>query len=291
MSATMKIESLRSLSLIYSNPMLRNILSDNNLSSIENRLSRHRDCLGLTKEYNQFIDILSSIYESMTENYCNEYIYKNTILNEMIINQYSFETTTLLNEFKISKSIADLVFVNGEVRLFEIKTDLDTLIRLNSQLEDYRKAVEKIFIVTSYKYISQISEMYKDSSYGIIELGKDHILRPIKDAISDKAYFEHEVIFKILRKNEYLDIIRNEFGYVPNVPNTLIFRKCLELVKELDVVKFQDLTFKKLKHRKLNEPDLLIDSNTPQELRFLCHSLNMDRDQYHTLFHLLKSVI
>lgn len=282
------IESLRSLSLLYSSSSLRRVLEENSLSSLAKKISKHSRSILTSKRNIKFNTFLSKLYEQMVENYCNEYIYKNTILNELLLKSYSLETTTLLNEFRINKSIADLIFINGEVKLFEVKTDLDTLNRLDSQLEDYKKAVEKIYIVTNYKYINQIKERYSNTNFGIVELTTSLTLKEHQKAESDKTHFDHTVIMKLLRKQEYLNILEGKLNYVPNVPNTLLFKECLKKIRSINIDEFQSLAFKQLKQRKLSEPELLLNAQTPKELRFICHSLNLNESQYYTLFELLN---
>lgn len=234
---------------------------------------------------------MSALYNTMSTSYCNEYVYKNSILNKLILKHYRLHTTTLLNEFKIGKSIADLILINGEVKLFELKTELDTLLRLEAQLEDYRKVVEKVYIVVSYKHIDSIKNRYKDTSFGIIELTKELELGIHKEAETDKSGFDHTVLFKLLRKKEYESIIEEAFGTVPQVPNTGRFAACLELLKDIETTEFQRLVFKELKKRKVSEPDLLLSSNTPEELRFLCHSMDLKPSQYRVLFNLLSQTL
>ena len=224
----------------------------------------------------------------MSLGYCNEYVYKNSILNNLLLRKYKLETTTLLNEFRIGKSIADLVFINGEVKVFELKTELDTLSRLEAQLEDYKKVAEKIFIVANGKHIKQLEKSYSHLSFGIVELTNELDLKIHKDAEVDNSCFEHTALFKLLRKEEYLNVVNSLFGLVPEVPNTALFSTCLEMVKSVDIISFQSLIFAQLKARKLKEPELLLSPNTPIELRFLCHSLDLKENQYHSLFNLLS---
>ena len=227
----------------------------------------------------------------MSDNYCNEYIYKNSVLNKLLLKKYKLNSTTLLNELKIGKSIADLVFINGEVKIFEIKTDLDTLNRLEAQLADYKKIAEKIYIVVSSKHINSILLSYGESSFGIVELTSDLNLKTHKEADIDNAKFDHTTLFKLLRKVEYENIIKEKYGAVPQVPNTILFKSCLKLAQQIDVNEFQSLVFKQLKKRKLREPELLTSINTPTELRFLCHSMDLDKKQYLTLFKVLNKAI
>jgi hypothetical protein len=44
----------------------------------------------------------------------------------------TFLSTTLLSEYQIGKSLADLVFFKWRLKVFEIKIVLDSLNRLNS---------------------------------------------------------------------------------------------------------------------------------------------------------------
>ncbi len=187
MGAIKEVQSLRSLSILYSSSTLRKILSEDNLCAVEGRIRKHRNVLFDSAKPISFGSILSSLYTHMSDKYCNEYVYKNSVFNSLLKN-HKLETTTLLNEFKISKSIADLLFINGEVKVFELKTDLDTLARLDLQLRDYKKAVDKIYIVASQKHICQILDTYEDSKFGIIELKPNLELKYHKNAESDKWF-------------------------------------------------------------------------------------------------------
>ncbi len=53
--------------------------------------------------------------------YRNEYFYKNTILNKLLLGRHSINTTTALSEMPIGKSIADFILLNGKGVVDEIK--------------------------------------------------------------------------------------------------------------------------------------------------------------------------
>ncbi|HRQ29625.1 MAG TPA: hypothetical protein PLU49_06085, partial [Saprospiraceae bacterium] len=98
-------------------------------------------------------------------------------------------------------------------------------------------------------------------------------------------------IFKTLRKPEYLDIINQYFGYLPDVPNTQIFKECVSLAKQIEVKEFQKVVFQKLKERKLKCPDLLKSEKTPYELKHICYSIDMNKNEYSELFDFLNQTI
>lgn len=280
-------DGIRSLSNLYSPTLLRDVINRNDLSQIENRIKKYKKTvLGFNREtsFNRFLELL---YKEMVKNYRNEYLFKNTILNKLLLNKYGLKSTTLFSEFKIGSSIADLIFINGEVRLFEIKTNLDNLKRLDNQLNEYQKAVEKIYIVTDTKNLNEIKKRYFSNSFGIIELNSHGCLKQHKEAVKNVSFLDHKTIFKMLRKDEYLSIIKNYFERLPNVPNTKIFRESFKLIESMDILKFQKLAFHKIKERAHIETKLL-DKRTPDELKLLCYVLDFDVKEYEILFKLLK---
>ncbi len=285
-----QIESLRSLSFLYSTATVRNIIKTNSLLSIKERIDKHKNIFQNSDSGVTFSNLLSQLYVQMTHNYCNEYLYKNVILNKCFIDKYGLEDTVLMDEFKIGKSVADIILLNGEIKIFEIKTDLDSLKRLDNQLADYQMIANKVSIVTTQKYINELSQRYGASPYGIIEFRKGELYEH-KTAESNTNFLSHEAMFKAIRKEEYIDIVKSHFGVLPTVPNTQIFQECLKLVKEIPILKFQKLVIRQLKRRKIKNPDLLVGSQLPKELRFICHSLNLDKNQYLILHNLLNTTI
>ncbi len=285
-----KIESLRSLSFLYSTATVRNIIKDNSLCAIQDRIKKHQIIFKNAKNNLKFSYLLTELHAQMSENYCNEYLYKSAILNQYLIEKYGLEDTILIDEFKIGKSVADVILLNGEIKIFEVKTDLDSLKRLDSQLLDYQKIANKVYIVTNRKYIKEIFERYYNTSYGIIEF-ENNLLIEQKEAVSKIDFLSHEEMFKAIRKDEYLNIINRYFGFIPNVSNTKIFRECLELSKQISTIEFQKMVISELKNRKIKSPDYLLNEKTPKELRFICHSLNLDKTQYQTLYKLLDTTL
>lgn len=70
------------------------------------------------------LELVSEIYSVLEDKYRNEYYYKNTLLNKLLLGIHSVNTTTALTEFPIAKSKADFVLINGKAVVYEIKTEL-----------------------------------------------------------------------------------------------------------------------------------------------------------------------
>ena len=87
-------------------------------------------------------EMISEIYQYIAGSYRNEYLYKNTLLNKLLINSHRINTTVALTEVPIANSKADFIMINGKAVVYEIKTELDTFDRLENQISDYFKAFD-----------------------------------------------------------------------------------------------------------------------------------------------------
>lgn len=284
-------DGIRSLSSIYTPSFLREVINHSDLTKLQRKKTKYqRIVLGNDKALRLY-EFLELLYKEMFKNYRNEYLFKNAIVNKLLIGKYSLNTTVLLNEFKLGKTVADTILVNGEVRLFEIKTNLDNLNRLDHQLKEYKKVVEKIFIVTDTKNLTFIKEKYANSKFGIIEFTNANTLRQHQNAVEDKSNFEHAALFKLLRQTEYIKVIADYFGYKLNIPNTKIFKESFKLVRKIDVNEFQRIVFNEIRARNVTGHQLILDQRVPPELRLLCYVLDLKKEQYSKLFNLLNKRI
>ncbi len=281
------IESLRSLSQIFTPSNFKKIVRKKDYSFINNRINKH---ISFQTPINKQ-SLIEFIYHELHNNYKSEYLYKNALINKLLLGKYSLNTTTVINEFKIGNSIADFVLLNGEARVFEIKTELDSLNKLSKQVADYCQFANKVYVVSNSKFIDKLISEYADSNIGIIEYTQQNTLKEVVEAKDNVSFFSHLAIFKTLRKQEYLEIVNHYFGYLPNVPNTQIFKECVALIKHIEIKEFQILAFQKLKERKLKCPDLLKSEKTPYELKHICYSLDMNQNEYSELFEFLNQTI
>ena len=110
----------------------------------------------------------------------------------------------------------------------------------------------------------------------------------MKEAIEKNDGFDFETLFKLLRKQEYLDLIKLNFEFIPDVPNTQIFKVSYKLLQGIDIVLFQKQVLNVLKQRKIERPDLLLSERTPSELKLICNTLDFNEDDYEQLYHFLN---
>jgi hypothetical protein len=283
MRKAINIGSLRALSQIFTPSSFNKVIREEDFSFFDRKISSHYS----NHSANNNLQLLQNLYLELENNYRCEYLFKNKLFNK-IIKEYSLSTTTVFNEFKVANSKADLMLLNGCVKIFEIKTELDDLTKLKKQINDYQKVADLVSIVTDSKFINKLLLEYKNTNVGIIEFTDRNSLKTHKKALQNSESFEFDTMFKLLHKKEYLYLVKRNFNFIPDVPNTKIFRVCYELLKSIDIIDFQKQILTILKKRTIECPDLLKSKNTPSELKHICYALDFNSNEYEQLFNFLK---
>ncbi|MFD1065676.1 sce7726 family protein [Oceanobacillus locisalsi] len=231
--------------------------------------------------------LISKLYKYMEQKYRNEYFYKNTLLNKLLLGRHSLNTTTVLSELPINKSKADFILINGKAIVYEVKTELDTFDRLNSQINDYYKAFNHVCVVTCESNYDKLQEILKGSNVGICVLTSRNTISTRKEPIEDNANLDHSALFKILRKKEFEHILLNYYGELPQTSQVKYYRECFHLFSEINI----DLAYKyfleQLKRRVNIEKEEF--KKVPYELRFLIYISEYKKNDYLKLFQFLNT--
>jgi len=201
--------------------------------------------------------IISEIYSYLGREHRNEYYYLNTLLNKLLVGIHSVNSTTALSQVRIGSHIADFVMINGEGRVYEIKSDLDNYDRLHDQLSDFYKAFSKVSVLADVHERDSIERLLETfgemgESVGIYVLTEQDTIfgkAKIREPKQFDDSLDHSSIFKLLRKREYENIILQAFKTLPQVAPVFHFRSCLEWFCEIPIKEAQNMAFKELKKR------------------------------------------
>lgn len=283
-------KSIIDLAKIFSPTILKELSINGN----SKKLKKILDELGLLSQLDLKKDLSSffnDMYFLLSKNYRNEYVYKNTIIKKILLGKHSLNTAYLINECRVGNSKADSVILNGTSTVYEIKSEFDTFSRLDTQLDDYKKAFEFIYVVVPTESLEKLKSYLKDDNIGIIALNKKNTMSNIKEAKSNKKNFNKEILFEILHKKEYLFIIKKYYGNVPNVPNTKIFTSCKELFIELDLEIIHNEMVSILKKRGKNDLYKEFILNVPDSLKALSIQTKLTNREKNNLLDLLHKEI
>ncbi|WGQ12411.1 sce7726 family protein [Pedobacter gandavensis] len=230
-----------------------------------------------------FSELLAVCHTQLLQHYRHEYLYKAALLNSYVLHHYSLEDSILLNEFKIGNSKADAVLINGTNKVFEIKTELDSPDRLLTQVNDYYKAFSEVYIVIHHsavdKYIGLI-----DEHVGILLLSPKHTITTLRSAQCHDHGLDIPAMMKALRKEEYLQVVKNLCGSVPIATPVQLFKSCLNVLLEFSAIAVQTEFLRVIKQRINPLTNQLVQNPLiPDALRFSCYSHNLNENDYLSL--------
>jgi hypothetical protein len=188
------------------------------------------------------------VYDLLFKNYRNEYIYKNIIANKILLGKHNLNTAQMLTEFRAGKCKADAVIINGTSTVYEIKSEFDSFTRLQKQLDAYSLVFDHINVITSPQQADKLLPELPDK-IGILVVTNRNTISTIRDSISNKKNIKPSILFDSLRKDEYLNIVKQFYGFIPNAPNTLIFQECKKLYERIQPEIVHDVTMAMLKKR------------------------------------------
>ena len=191
---------------------------------------------------------------------------KNIVFKDVILKNHSLQDCVTIPEFHVGKSKADLAVFNGVSTVYEIKSEIDTIDRLSSQLSDYSTFFEYINIVTCEKHVKKVENLISEN-IGIIIIDNLNKVNVYKKATTNVANITHKSLFYSLRKAEYINVITHCHGPIPIMPNTKIFNYCFELFQSIDIKEAYELTLYYLKKKNLKPEHLQLIHKLPFSLK------------------------
>ena len=203
--------------------------------------------------------------------YRNEYFYKNTVFNQLLIKKHDLYNTAALTELPIGDSKADFIMINGRGVVYEIKTDLDNLLRLENQIKDYYKVFSYVYVVVGNKQLSHVKEFLKDQKVGIYELTASGKIICRKKSLCNKENLSYEAMFQVLRKAEFESILLKHFHKLPEVNSFQYYRECRKWLERVNIITLQKDVMKCLKARTLMLVENKLEEKVPYELRFYAY--------------------
>lgn len=253
------------LKRFFSKPILHDLLSGKTNDVFECVVRRYIS----DPEGKSYSELVSEIYTYLGKNYRTEYFYKNTMLNKLLIKRHDYTKTIVLSELPIGNSKADFIMINGKGVVYEIKTELDNLERLDSQIRDYYKAFSEVVIVTYEENLDKVKKIIPDT-VGIMLLTKRKALKMVRDPVPNFSFLDYMTIFKILRKYEFEDIIQSKAYSLPEVNQFQYYRECYSIITQIGIEELQVAMLKVLKKRmKIDIVEFTM--SMPEELRFLSY--------------------
>ncbi len=241
--------------------------------------------LDLNLKLGQFFE---QLYNLVAKYYRNEYVYKNAIVNKILLGRYSLNTSSMLTEFRVGGCKADVVILNGTSIVYEIKSEYDSLERIARQIDSYIGTFDLVNVLTSSSQLGHLEELLP-FEVGLIELTNNYTMRTVREAVSIKARAKPRVIFDSLRQSEYFDIINKVYGFIPDVPNVYMYTECKELFSKLSPVDAHDEMVRVLSSRQNKELLRHLIPKLPMSLRAYVMGMELTSQKVERLRELLDT--
>ncbi len=170
------------------------------------------------------------------EGYRHEYIYKAALTHKILLGIHSLQTASMMNEFRVGECKADVAILNGTATVYEIKSERDSLTRLERQIKAYSTVFAKVYVIAAEGHVQAVAKAVPDF-VGIMRLNGRHRISTIREAMEQPERTSPSAIFDSIRTVEARMILSSLGVTVPTVPNTLLNAALREEFVKLDPVR------------------------------------------------------
>lgn len=153
------------------------------------------------------------------EGYRHEYIYKAALTRNILLGTHSLQTASMLTEFRVGECKADVAILNGTATVYEIKSERDSVRRLERQVAAYSKVFARVYVIAAEDHVSSVLQLVP-SYVGVMRLNKRHHISKLREALDQPERTCPNVIFDSIRTQEARAILLAHGMQIPLVPNT-----------------------------------------------------------------------
>lgn len=220
----------------------------------------------------------------------HEYAYKAAITHKVLLGTHSLSTASMINEFRVGNSKADVVILNGTGTVYEIKSERDSLSRLQKQIVSYREVFASVNVIVGENHLDEVlSSLPID--VGVMTLSGRYNISTIRVAIDDASRVKSSAIFDTITIKE-AEMIMKEMGVdVPVVPNTLRYKTYSSSFETMDPEKTHRMMVKVLKKtRKLSHLEPLV-SELPISLQSIALTTRLNKRDFSRLIDVMPITV
>jgi hypothetical protein len=214
-------EQLAAVSRLFSSSVLQE-MARKGKSPLFARLaaqSRLLDCVSSREPVYRLFDAAFSML--MREGYRHEYIYKAALTHKILLGRHSLHTASMLSEFRVGECKADLAILNGTATVYEVKSERDSLRRLQRQVAAYATVFARVYVISAESHVEAVAQSVPDC-VGILRLNKRHEISTLREAVDRAEFTSPEAIFESIRTEEARMILCLQGISIPTVPNTTL---------------------------------------------------------------------
>jgi hypothetical protein len=163
----------------------------------------------------------------------HEYIYKAALTHKILLGVHSLQTASMLNEFRVGECKADIAILNGTATVYEIKSERDSLTRLERQIAAYTTVFARVYVIAGENHVAAVMNSVP-REVGILRLNSRHQISTVREAADRPERTSPGAIFDSIRTVEARLILQSRGVSIPVVPNTELHSVLRELFIKLE---------------------------------------------------------
>jgi len=220
----------------------------------------------------------------------HEYVYKTVLTQKVLLGVHSLHTASMITEFRVGPCKADVVILNGTGTVYEIKSERDSLSRLEEQLAAYSKVFAKVNVIVGENHLKAVLKSVPDY-VGIMVLTNRYQVSTIREGLEDSGRTSSRAIFEALTQREAALILKSEGIEIPKVPNIRRYQVLYDLFADLDPSVAHRGMVKTLKKTRNLQPLESLLNEIPESLYTVAISSKLQKKEQHCLVEALQTPI
>lgn len=196
----------------------------------------------------------------------HEYIYKAALIQRILLGKHNLRTASMLHEFRVGDCKADLAILNGTATVYEVKSERDSLARLERQMDAYAKVFARTYVIVGDNHVESVLRSVP-GHVGVLCLNRKQQISTLQEAADCSERTDPATIFDSIRTNEARSILIELGVEIPNVPNTGMSRALRRLFVQLSPREAHEAMVRTLKRTRNLAPLSQLISQMPPSLK------------------------
>jgi hypothetical protein len=212
----------------------------------------------------------------------DEYIYKAALTHRVLLGKHSLRTACMLNEFRAGDCKADVAILNGTTTVFEIKSERDSLSRLERQIENYQKVFASIYVIAGEKHVDSV---LRDTPLhvGVLSLSQRYQITTRREAEDRPDRISPVTVLGSIRTSEALEILTGLGHEAPAVSNIAMHGELRRIFESLNPRDVHASMLKTLKRSRNLLPLSDLVENLPPSLQAAALSVPLRKSDHSRL--------
>ncbi len=210
---------LAALSRLFSSSVIRE-LARRGRSPLFTRLAKQSQLFASVPASECVHTLFDAAFQLLKRQGCrDEYVYKAALIQKILLGRHSLHTASMLNEFRVGGCKADLAILNGTATVYEVKSERDSLARLQRQIAAYTTVFSRVYVITAETHVNAVTRSLPEE-IGVLQLNSRHQISTLREADDRPERTSPAAIFDSIRTGEARLILQARGVSIPAVPNT-----------------------------------------------------------------------